>query len=113
MKAIVYFYTKIVQAMIEIQLIRENLEEVNNRLKKRNIDIKNILLEVLETDDTRKNLQHERDDKLSEANKLSDQIGRLYREGAKDEAEKIKVQSKEYKDLASGLDVKLMETEKH
>lgn len=76
--------------MLPLPLIRENTEEIKSRLSKRNIDANAMIDEVLELDKQRRQLQSEADNKLSESNQLAKEIGSLFREGKREEAEEKK-----------------------
>ena len=77
--------------MIDIKLIRENKELVKENIKKKFQDEKlGLVDEVYELDIKYRNAKKEADDMRSSKNKLSDQIGKLMREGKKEEALKIK-----------------------
>ncbi len=77
--------------MIDIKLIRENKELVKENIKKKFQDEKLVLVdEVYELDKKVREVQVKADGLKAEKNRLSDEIGKLMREGKKDEALKIK-----------------------
>ncbi|WP_457640811.1 serine--tRNA ligase [Persephonella sp.] len=76
--------------MLDIKLIRSNSEYVKERLKTRDQSYAVMIDEILAVDTERRNLIKEMEQLKSEKNKLSKEIGLLYREGKKEEAEKIK-----------------------
>ena len=77
--------------MIDIKLIRENSELVKENIKKKFQDEKlGLVDEVYEYDKTYREYKLEGDNLRAKRNELSNQIGKLMREGKKDEAEKIK-----------------------
>ena len=77
--------------MIDIKLIRENSELVKENIRKKFQDEKlGLVDEVYEYDKTYREYKLEGDNLRAKRNELSNQIGKLMREGKKDEAEKIK-----------------------
>ncbi len=77
--------------MIDIKLIRENKELVKENIKKKFQDHKLPLVdEVYDLDEKFRNCKLEGDKLRAEKNKLSDSIGKLVRDGKKDEIAKIK-----------------------
>jgi len=76
--------------MLQLQHIRENTDELVNALKKRNIDAKALLDNVLLLDEKRRATQTKLDTVLSESNKLSKEIGGLFKSGKTDEANALK-----------------------
>lgn len=81
--------------MIDINLIRNNPELVKENIKKKFQDEKLVLVdEVVELDKKNRALKAQGDDLRATRNKLSAEVGKLMREGKKEEAEKIKSQVK-------------------
>ena len=77
--------------MIDIKLIRENPDLVKENIKKKFQDNKLELVDkVLELDKLSREISLKGDNLRMSRNKLSDQIGLLFREGKKEEAEKAK-----------------------
>ncbi len=77
--------------MIDIKLIRENSDLVKENIKKKFQDEKlGLVDEVYEYDKTYREYKLEGDKLRAQRNELSNQIGKLMRDGKKDEAEKIK-----------------------
>ena len=77
--------------MSDIKLIRENSELVKENIRKKFQDEKlGLVDEVYEYDKTYREYKLEGDNLRAKRNELSNQIGKLMREGKKDEAEKIK-----------------------
>ena len=72
--------------MLQVALIKENFEAYIKALQKRNIDAKPILEKVLTLDNTRRNTQTSMDEKLAESNKLSKEIGMLFKNGEQQKA---------------------------
>lgn len=79
--------------MIDIKLIREDPELVKENIKKKFQEYKLELVDkVIQLDKESRELSLKGDSLRMNRNKLSDQIGMLYREGKKEEAEKIKLE---------------------
>ncbi|MCX8081715.1 MAG: serine--tRNA ligase, partial [Bacteroidia bacterium] len=77
--------------MLTIAQIREKKDAVISGLKKKKVhDAEQLLNELLELDDNRRQRQKERDDLQACANKASDSIGILMSQGKKEEAEKTR-----------------------
>ncbi len=84
--------------MLQVNFIRENKEEVINGLKLRNWENTNIIDKIIELDDYRKKNQFELETTLAESNKISKQIGSLFKEGKADDANKLKEQTSTLKE---------------
>ncbi len=84
--------------MLQVNFIRENKEEVINGLKLRNWENTNIIEKIIELDDYRKKIQFELETTLAESNKISKQIGSLFKEGKADDANKLKEQTSTLKE---------------
>ncbi len=67
--------------MLDIRLIRENPENVKERLRSRGGDVWRLVDDVLQTDSRRRALETERQELQGERNRTSKQIGALKREG--------------------------------
>ncbi len=76
--------------MIQLQAIRDNKEGVLNALKKRNIDAAPLLDDVLRMDEKRRTIQTRLDASLAESNKISKEIGMLFKNGKTQEANLLK-----------------------
>lgn len=84
--------------MLQISYIKENKSKVLEGLKKRNFKSAEEQIEAaLELDQKRRKIQTEMEQSLSEANNLAKSIGALMKEGKKEEAEKLKLQTAELK----------------
>ena len=89
--------------MLQLQAIRDNKDQLVKALEKRSIDASGILCEVLELDENRRGLQTELDTLLAEANKISKEIGGLYKSGKTEEANALKARSSELKEKTKEL----------
>ena len=67
--------------MLQIAAIREQKEEFAKALKKRNIDTIPLLEKALSMDEKRRSVQAQLDETLAESNRLSKQIGDLFKSG--------------------------------
>ncbi|MFH6602708.1 serine--tRNA ligase [Maribacter algicola] len=76
--------------MLQLQVIRDNKDEIIKALGKRNIDAAPLLDNVLRLDEKRRSTQARLDTVLAESNKLSKEIGGLFKSGKKDEANILK-----------------------
>lgn len=98
-------YKKII--MLQIAYIRENQEKVIRALAKRNMDATELVKEVVALDENRRAVQSEMDNALSEANKLSKDIGDLMKSGEKAKAEILKLKNTSLKDASKAAAEKL------
>jgi seryl-tRNA synthetase len=76
--------------MLDIKLIRENPDFVKERLKTRDESLVFLIDEILDVDKERRSIIAEVEQLKAERNKLSKEIGDLFKKGKKDEAEKLK-----------------------
>jgi len=97
--------------MLQVALIKENLEAYVNALQKRNIEAKPILEKVLELDEKRKNTQTSMDEKLAESNKLSKEIGMLFKNGEQQKANLLKEKTVQLKEATKILSEQLNATQ--
>ncbi|WP_028296170.1 serine--tRNA ligase [Olivibacter sitiensis] len=84
--------------MLQISYIRENREEVIDRLKVKNFGQLGLVDEVLRLDEELRSLKVASESISAEANSAAKKIGELMRQGKKEEAEAIKAQSASYKE---------------
>lgn len=96
--------------MLQVANIRANKEAYIAALKKRNFEAEQIFSEVLELDETRRSTQAELDETLAESNKLSKEIGLLFKTGEHLKANRLKEQTSELKENSKVLSDKLAET---
>lgn len=94
--------------MLQVQFIRENKKVVLDGLAKRNFaDAENIVNQVLAADENRRATQVELDNTLAESNKLSKEIGNLYKSGQPQKANLLKEKTGQLKDASKDLQEKL------
>lgn len=89
--------------MLQVHFLRENKERVIEGLKKRNFKDIHLVDEAISADENRKKVQFDLDENLAQMNKISKEIGGLIKEGKKQEAEKAKAQTVEYKEKSQNL----------
>jgi seryl-tRNA synthetase len=97
--------------MLQVNYIRENKEEVLNRLSIKNFNDTALVNEIIALDDSRKSTQAQADELLAKANAAAKQIGELMRNGKKEEAEAIKTEATQSKDLIKQLQENLASIE--
>ena len=97
--------------MLTLNDIRENKEEIKQRLTKRgwSAEQSSILDEVIGLDDQRKGTQTELDGLLNQIKTISKEIGSLYKSGKAQEAEASKAQVAEIKEKSTVLEQKQKE----
>ncbi len=85
--------------MLQVQFIRDNKQLVLDGLAKRNFsNAANLLDAVLATDESRRALQTSLDNVLSESNKLSKEIGQLFKAGERQKANVLKEKTSQLKE---------------
>lgn len=96
--------------MLQVPFIRENKTTVLEGLAKRNFSNAEALIDqVLTADENRRATQVSLDNTLAESNKISKEIGALYKSGKAQEANRLKEQTGQLKDSAKELSDKLTE----
>lgn len=97
--------------MLQIQLLRENPQEVIDRLKIKNFDATETVNEICRLDSDYRALKKSLDDNLMEQNQGAKKIGQLFKEGKKEEAETIKSAMAALKETEKSDRVKLQDLE--
>lgn len=95
--------------MLLLKYIRDNKQEVINRLKIKNFDASQIIEELLEADSQRRNSQKQLDDTLAISKKHAKEIGMLFKSGEREKAEEIKNKSIQLKQTAKELEISMNE----
>ena len=96
--------------MLQVQFIRDNKEVVLEGLAKRNFANASALLdEVLSADETRRSTQVALDNTLAESNKLSKEIGGLFKSGEVQKANLLKEKTSQLKEDSKKLSEQLNE----
>lgn len=93
--------------MIDIQLVRDQSEEVIRRLKVKNFEATEIINSLKEADTLRRQSQKQLDDTLAESNELAKQIGELFMSGRGADAAELKEKSAELKQQAKQIQEQL------
>lgn len=99
--------------MLQLTVLRENTQEVKQRLNKRNPAFATVVDEVLALDERTRAAKQQMENHQAEANKIAKQVGELMKSGKRDEAEEVKKQSSNLKEQAKQLEetVKQLEEE--
>jgi seryl-tRNA synthetase len=94
--------------MLSVAFIRENKDLVLERLTIRNFaNAEKIINEVIDKDALRRRTQTELDNKLAESNKLSREIGNLFKSGEVQKANIVKEKTAQLKAITKSLSEKL------
>jgi seryl-tRNA synthetase len=97
--------------MLQVAYIRAHKEEVIERLAVKNFDAKEIIEELIVLDERRRNTQSENDAILAESNKLSKEIGELFKSGNVEQANAKKAETALLKEKTKVLQQVLSETQ--
>ena len=97
--------------MLQVAFIREHKEVVIQKLAIKNFDAKDIIEELIALDEKRRKTQAENDETLAESNKLSKEIGMLYKSGNIDEANAKKAETADLKEKSKQLGQTLSDTQ--
>ena len=96
--------------MLQVHFIRENKETVLAGLAKRSFaDAEKIIEQVLTADENRRATQVALDNTLAESNKMSKEIGNLYKTGQAQKANLLKEKTSQLKESSKELSEKLSE----
>lgn len=98
--------------MLQINFIRNNKELVLERLAVKNFKEINLIEEAIALDDSRKKNQTSLDDANAQINNLSKEIGKLFSQGKKEEAEAMKSKTVSLKEDSKKFTEYLNEVEK-
>ena len=79
--------------MLELQRIRENKEEIIERLTVKNFDAATLVEEIIDLDRQRRAKQKMLDDTLARSKQLAKEIGRYFKSGEKEKAEVVRKES--------------------
>ncbi|QWX83950.1 serine--tRNA ligase [Cellulophaga sp. HaHaR_3_176] len=89
--------------MLQLNVIRENKETIIEALKKRNLDASSLIENILNLDEKRRATQTKLDETLADSNKLSKEIGILYKTGKAQEANVLKEETGNLKEASKQL----------
>jgi seryl-tRNA synthetase len=98
--------------MLTLKQIRDNRNEVIERLSVKNFNAEKLVNTIIELDDQRKAIQMKLDSNLAEQNAIAKQIGILYKDGKTDEGNTAKQRVADLKEESKGMGTELAETEK-
>lgn len=90
--------------MLQLAVLRENTQEVKERLNKRNPAFSSVVDEVLVLDEKTRAAKQQMENHQAEANKIAKQVGELMKNGKREEAEEVKKQSSSLKEQAKHLE---------
>ncbi|MEN9919277.1 MAG: serine--tRNA ligase [Bacteroidota bacterium] len=101
--------------MLTLKTISENPNEIIKKLSKKHFDGNDIILQVIELNKSRKDVQNKLDNLLASVNEKSKSVGTLIKEGKKEEADNVR---RFVQDLKEGIqlleaDLKLAENKLH
>ena len=96
--------------MLDVHFVRENFDQVRERLSARNFDPA-ALEDFQKLDAERRALIRERDELNASSNRISKEVGALMREGKKEEAEAKKAESRSLGEKIKAAEVRVEELE--
>jgi len=96
--------------MLQVPFIRDHKDLVIERLTKRNLDASAQINEVLELDEQRREIQTKLDNVLAESNKMSKEIGMLFKSGEAQKANLLKEKTTALKEDSKSLSDALNQT---
>lgn len=96
--------------MLDVHFVRENFDQVRERLSARNFDPA-ALEDFQKLDAERRALIRERDELNASSNRISKEVGALMREGKKEEAESKKAESRALGDKIKSAEARVEELE--
>ncbi len=89
--------------MLQVSFIRDNIETVKKGLEKRNFTELDLVFKAIETDDRRRSTQQQLDNLNAEMNRISKEIGELFKSGKREEAEAAKQKTADLKEQIKAL----------
>ena len=98
--------------MLEISLIRENKKAVIEGLKKRNVDFTNEINSIITIDEKWRSSKSDLETLQAESNKISKEIGELFKTGKIEEANKAKLKTTELKEKEHAIKLAVQQLEK-
>ncbi len=98
--------------MLTLKLIREEKDRVVNQLNIKNFDASQLVDQIINADDQRKGIQLHKDNLQKQMNDISKEIGQLFAQGKKDEAENARNKTTEIKEQIKELEIAFNEAEK-
>lgn len=98
--------------MLTLKQIRENRNEVIERLSVKNFNAEKLVDTIIELDDQRKAIQMKLDSNLAEQNTIAKQVGVMYKDGKTAEGNAAKQRVADLKEESKAMGVQLASTEK-
>ncbi len=98
--------------MLQTRFIVENPDLVIEKLKIKNFDARDIVRQIVEVDKKKRELQKRIEELKSEQNKIAKEIGFLYKQGRRDEADQAKKRSSELKEEIKKLEAEFAPLDK-
>ena len=96
--------------MLEINIIRENPEAVKKRLAVKHFEPMEVVDQVLVLDENRRKIKTELDHTLNRSKTLSKEIGDMFKQGKRAEAQVLKAETTTLKEKAKDLQAQLKDT---
>ncbi len=96
--------------MLTLKQLRDDKELAISRLAVKGVDARQAIERIIALDDARKEQQQRLDKNLAEQNAAAKQIGALFAQGKRDEAESIKLRTSQLKEESKELDALLKKT---
>ncbi len=93
--------------MLQVAYIRDHKDAIIQKLAKRNIDASDMINTAIVLDEDRRAIQTELDNTKAESNKLSKEIGELFKSGELQKATILKEKTTELKDISKSLEQQL------
>jgi len=97
--------------MLTIKLLREEKEQVIEKLKIKNFDAKELVNKIIGVDENKRTIQGKLETCLAESNNISKQIGILFKNGKIEEANKAKEKTASLKTESKELNLQLSKIE--
>jgi len=97
--------------MLTLKFIQENKDLVVERLKVKNFNAEEIVNQILDLDQKRRSTQNNMDSNQAELNKMSKEIGMLFKSGKAEEANQLKEKNTELKENVKSQGDELASTE--
>jgi seryl-tRNA synthetase len=97
--------------MLELNAIRENPEQISEKLAVKNFQASQLIEKILTIDKVRRETKNQMDQALAEVNNISREIGSLFQSGKKEEANAMKEKTVALKALAKTLGDQLSDAE--
>jgi len=90
--------------MLDVRFVRENMADTVARLDKRNLPAEELVNQMIRLDDSRREAQQQFDATQAEMNRLSKEIGDLFKSGKQAEANALKERTGHLKELTKTLE---------